>query len=175
MPYNVQQARTKALDRFIAMLGDELDRADNARPYTYEADRYACLVQHVWQRAVDLRKKQGGRMERKEHAWESLVIADEPERIVSAGCPECGLEIRPGPEAEVLNKMMEHHNGCPTHYPISPKTTDELERLRAENERLREEVEAMAAAVAKFAGDFQGRAETLLESLEGRKDDAGTA
>lgn len=49
-----------------------------------------------------------------------------------------------------------------------------LAQGRAEAVRLREEVEAMAAAVAKFAGDFQGRAETLLESLEGRKDDAGT-
>lgn len=47
-----------------------------------------------------------------------------------------------------------------------------LAQGRAEAVRLREEVEAMA--VAKFAGDFQGRAETLLESLEGRKDDAGT-
>lgn len=103
-------------------------------------------------------------MERKEHTWESLVISDEPERIVSAGCPECGLEFK-GPEAEVEAKMHEHHNGCPTHYPISPKTGDELERLRAENERLREELQALREDVAKYAAGFEARVSLLLASL----------
>ena len=86
-------------------------------------------------------------MTKQEHAWESLVISDEPERIVSAGCPECGLELK-GPEAEVLNKMMEHA-GCFPCYPPSPKTTDELAKLRAENTRLREELQTLREDVAK--------------------------
>ena len=102
-------------------------------------------------------------MERKEHAWESLVIADEPERIISAGCPECGLEFK-GPEAEVEAKMHEHA-GCFPCYPPSPKTADELERLRAENTRLRGELQALREDVAKYAAGFEARVSLLLATL----------
>lgn len=43
--------------------------------------------------------------------------------------------------------------------------TDELAKLRAENERLREELEIMADEVGSLSGDFQHRAKLLLATL----------